>query len=65
MINKDSKKMMDEVGVAKIEFEKALDAEVKAFTRMQNAEVKYNKLKIMTRKKERILQELMEEKDGS
>ena len=57
--------MMDEVGVAKIEFEKALDAEVKAFTRMQNAEVKYNKLKIMTRKKERILQELMEEKDGS
>jgi len=65
MINKDGKKMMDEVGVAKIEFEKALDAEVKAFTRMQNAEVKYNKLKIMTRKKERILQELMEEKDGS
>lgn len=55
--------MMDEVGVAKLAFEEALDAELKAFRRMQNAEIKYNKLKIMTRKKERILEELMQ-KDG-
>lgn len=63
MVNKDGKKMMDEVGVAKLAFEEALDAELKAFRRMQNAEIKYNKLKIMTRKKERILEELMQ-KDG-
>lgn len=62
MINKDGKKMASEVGVAKLAFEVALDAELKAFRKMQNAEIKYNKAKREASKKLAYLEELM--KDG-